>query len=224
MLTRTLAARSRTPSEAPNGSAVLELGGAAKLDAVTVNVRPMKVELRIGKASPGKWDTPKCHYSNTPGTALPPTTTKPAAASAPATKPPPPAAATLSPSARPPAYPTSSRSGPKNWDNIADKDEEEEGKSDPDAFQAAVCRGDGGAEAGHDEELHGEQWDDAEYGLGGCWGEEGRDEAARRGWRPRSGSEGGIQVGIGWFFRMRTRGLVNRWFSRFGREKERRGS
>lgn len=94
----------------------------------------MKVELRIGKASPGKWDTPKCHYSNTPGTALPPTTTKPAAASAPATKPPPPAAATLSPSARPPAYPTSSRSGPKNWDNIADEDEEEEGKSDPDAF------------------------------------------------------------------------------------------
>ena len=48
--------------EAPTGSAILELGGTPKTDAITATVRSMKVELRIGKASPAKWNTPKCHY------------------------------------------------------------------------------------------------------------------------------------------------------------------
>lgn len=93
----------------------------------------MKVELRIGKASPAKWNTPKCHYSTSTSTSTsstaPSNPIKPAA-TLPKTQPPP----ATKPPAQTPAYPTSSKSGPKNWDNIVDDDEEEEGKSDPDAF------------------------------------------------------------------------------------------
>lgn len=91
----------------------------------------MKVELRIGKASPAKWNTPKCHYPTSTTTDTAPSEPIKPAATAPTTQPSP---ISATPSAKTPAYPTSSKSGPKNWDNIADDDDEDESKTDPDAF------------------------------------------------------------------------------------------
>lgn len=101
----------------------------------------MKVELRIGKKNATKYNMPQCYLSD--GTqvgekpAAAPTTTTTTAPAAPKTEPAQPAApktteAKPAPS-KPPTYPTSSRSGPKNWDSIED-DEDDENNADPNAF------------------------------------------------------------------------------------------
>lgn len=91
----------------------------------------MKVELRVGKKTGGKWDTPKCYLGGSASqlehAPAAPTTTAPTA--------PAPAPTTQSAASTKPAYPTSSRSGPKNWDTIAAADDDEdEGSADPNAF------------------------------------------------------------------------------------------
>ena len=98
----------------------------------------MKVELRIPKRTAAKYNTPKCYFSDgtpadasaeaTPAVAPPPTT---ASTTVPAEPEPKPAA---KPEPKIPAYPTSSRSGPKNWDSIGADEDEDESSGDPNAF------------------------------------------------------------------------------------------
>ena len=96
----------------------------------------MKIELKVPKATPGKWNVPKLEESSTTSTGT--DAPKPEAAAPAADKkfgpvPPPqpePAAPKVSAA---PSYPTSSKSGPKNWDNIGDDDDDaEESNKDPD--------------------------------------------------------------------------------------------
>jgi len=104
---------------APGEVLTLKLSGDASKDESTVRVATTKIELVVKKASPGKWAKPEMLASpasdaeegvkpaSEPLPALPQTTT-PAAAAAEQPK-----------EEHPPAYPTSSKSGPKNWDKIA---------------------------------------------------------------------------------------------------------
>lgn len=85
-------------------------------------ILPTKVEIILSKATPGqKWHALE---SSEP---VPSESTS----TQPTTNPtnPTPSATFTSPAPAGPAYPTSSKSGPKNWDTIGDEDEEEEGDS-----------------------------------------------------------------------------------------------
>ena len=74
----------------------------------TYNITPNKVELVLKKATPGiKW-------SKLEGTEAPTTSSNDAGTSSDPVK-----RAVLSPEAKAPAYPTSSKSGPKDWDALA---------------------------------------------------------------------------------------------------------
>ncbi|SPO06112.1 related to SGT1 protein [Cephalotrichum gorgonifer] len=132
----------------PTGTVTLELGGAADAVGTTFSVRPTKVELRIAKAAPGKWNTPKLHYPNAApqtqsGKAVappPPASDEKKAPSLPKGKAP--ESAPILPKAQtttvrdvPPSYPTSSRTGPKNWEAIVgDDDDDDADAGDPNAW------------------------------------------------------------------------------------------
>lgn len=93
-------------------------------DKCITNVFPSKVEIVLAKATPGqKWHSLE---SSEPVTET--------ATSVPASTADIPHRTVLTAAAPSgPAYPTSSKSGPKNWDKFGDDDEEEEG-GDPNAF------------------------------------------------------------------------------------------
>lgn len=93
----------------------------AAIDAThsTTNVLPSKVEIILAKATPGqKW--PALENPD------PVSSSEPTASHATYTAPPP------QPSG--PSYPTSSRSGPKNWDSIGADEDEDEGGDATNAF------------------------------------------------------------------------------------------
>ncbi|KAJ6438224.1 sgs [Purpureocillium lavendulum] len=122
----------------------LQLWGEIDVAASKYTVTANKIELTLAKKTPGKWGKLEKDEAVATSAAAPKTSEprQPAdearqeatESSTPASKPDgPPAAAqpkteaTAAPSAGP-AYPSSSRTGPKNWDKIgADEDEEEEG-------------------------------------------------------------------------------------------------
>lgn len=97
----------------------------------------MKIELKLGKMQPGKWPnfgqevstapdesalaqpTNVAHQTEAPITVAP-TTVKPA----------PPQQS----QSKAPAYPTSSKKGPKDWDNIGADDEDGDADGDPNDF------------------------------------------------------------------------------------------
>ena len=82
-------------------------------------ILPSKVEIILSKVTPGqKWHSLE---SSEPVVADAPTTTS---SNTEAIKP---TTFTAPPSTKGPAYPTSSKTGPKNWDSIADGDDEDEG-------------------------------------------------------------------------------------------------
>lgn len=87
-------------------------------------ILPTKVEIILSKATPGqKWhalESSEPVPSESTSTQQPTTNSNPNPA---------PSATFTSPPPSGPAYPTSSKSGPKNWDTIGDEDEEEEGDS-----------------------------------------------------------------------------------------------
>lgn len=93
----------------------------------------MKIELTLAKAQPGKWPTFGREELSQPDPSTLPaaaaTTTGPAPPSAPSTT----VNDGTAPVAKPPAYPTSSRTGPKDWEHLGD-DEEDEGKDNMDHF------------------------------------------------------------------------------------------
>lgn len=102
----------------------------------------MKVELRIGKRTAAKYNTPKCYFSD--GTPAGDQPSEPAPAAAPPTTTTTttiPAPAEPKPAAKPAAYPTSSRSGPKNWDSIGADDDDDEGSGDPNHFFKGLYAG-----------------------------------------------------------------------------------
>ncbi|CAK7213799.1 Cochaperone protein [Sporothrix bragantina] len=141
----------------PSGTVVLELGGAIDETDVTKRVTPYKIELTLTKKTSGeKWGRwgeqveddddikgkEKEKKENVAPTLqdcsnMPPVTataTPPEIIPAPA----PPRATTAIPSAKPsgPAYPTSSRTGPKNWDKLAADDDDEDGDGDEKSVDA----------------------------------------------------------------------------------------
>jgi suppressor of G2 allele of SKP1 len=80
-------------------------------------IMPTKVEIILSKVTPGqKWHALE---SSEPAVADAPSATS-------ATDAPKPTTFTTTPSTTGPAYPTSSKSGPKNWDNIAGGDDDDE--------------------------------------------------------------------------------------------------
>jgi suppressor of G2 allele of SKP1 len=114
----------------PDGSSkefVLDLWGEIDPAESKYTVTPNKVELKLKKKSPGKW--PTLRGEPKPASASP--ATQPAAAAAPQPKQ---AAEPVTETKAPapknagPAYPTSSRSGPKNWDKLEDDGAEDDGK------------------------------------------------------------------------------------------------
>ncbi|CAK7246196.1 MAG: Cochaperone protein [Sporothrix thermara] len=141
----------------PSGTVMLQLGGAIDETDITKQVTPYKIELRLtkrtlgekwgswgeqveeadveveveGESGQGKYDVSalvdvldKVPLAAPPATAPPPTEVSAAAASASA-------AVAGNPVVKPsgPVYPTSSRSGPKNWDKlVVDGDDDGDGE------------------------------------------------------------------------------------------------
>ncbi|KAL2131163.1 hypothetical protein VTI74DRAFT_5450 [Chaetomium olivicolor] len=101
---------------------------------------PRKIELTLQKATPGKWATwgkEEIGAIGDDGTAsTSQTETTPTAAAAPL------ASATISSTtqAAAPAYPTSSRSGPKNWDQLGGEEDDED-KQDVNFFFKQLYKG-----------------------------------------------------------------------------------
>ncbi|CAI4214778.1 unnamed protein product [Parascedosporium putredinis] len=118
----------------------LQLGGDAVPEQVTTRIISMKIELKVPKAAPAKWNVPEIHTGRSPSTesAAEPTTAASASRSIPnptealATRPLPPPTTAPKPSGAP-AYPTSSKTGPKDWDKLEDdEDGDAETNKDPD--------------------------------------------------------------------------------------------
>lgn len=100
----------------------------------------MKIELNLVKTSPGKWPTFGEEKSTKPEGFVSSQTTPAAAAASPPPKPETTFASTTTATKPPqekkaPAYPTSSKKGPKDWDTIgADDDDDENADNDPNDF------------------------------------------------------------------------------------------
>lgn len=91
----------------------------------------MKIELTLVKAQPGKWPTfGREELSQPDASALPPLDSTPAVAAPAASSPAVLAESTNKQKSKAPAYPTSSKSGPKDWDGITKDEDEEEGGVD----------------------------------------------------------------------------------------------
>ncbi|KAJ9134274.1 SGS-domain-containing protein [Pleurostoma richardsiae] len=136
------------PRDPPH--AYLRLAGPIRPAECKFRVASMKIELTLVKETPGKWGTWGQETTQDPrDSAIPsvaavspsgpasvteqvPSASTVAAASQPTA----PATDTKKP-AGPPAYPTSSKTGPKNWDSFAedgDDDEKDEADKDPNFF------------------------------------------------------------------------------------------
>ncbi|KAM0723986.1 hypothetical protein Q7P37_000977 [Cladosporium fusiforme] len=103
-------------------------------------VLPTKVEIILSKATPGqKWHA----LESSEPIASEPTTTGKSATDQPSTNATNPVAHTTlaAPPPSGPAYPTSSKSGPKNWDKFGDDDEEEEEGDSTNAFFKKLYKG-----------------------------------------------------------------------------------
>lgn len=92
----------------------------------------MKVELTLAKAQPGKWPTFGREELTKPDTsALPPVDNTAAVAAA---APPVLSESTNGQKPKAPAYPTSSRTGPKDWENITKAEDDDEAEGGVDDF------------------------------------------------------------------------------------------
>lgn len=103
-------------------------------DKSSYRVATMKIEFTLAKAHPGKWPDfgreelskpdpstlPKSTGTNTTSNSTIPTTALPSA--------------TVKATSRGPAYPTSAKSGPKDWDKLEDEDAQDEDSGDVDSF------------------------------------------------------------------------------------------
>ncbi|KAL7919149.1 SGS domain-containing protein [Trichoderma austrokoningii] len=106
-----------------------------------ITVTPNKVELSLAKKTAGKWPTLQSDGS----AAAPPPAVKPAVVTAPETKQPEPVVGSVESklskaSAAKPFYPTSSRSGPKNWDKVVE-DENSDEEGDMNSFFRKIYKG-----------------------------------------------------------------------------------
>ncbi|CAK7237058.1 Cochaperone protein [Sporothrix curviconia] len=132
----------------PTGTVVLQLGGAIDETGITRRVTPYKIELTLTKKTSGeKWgswgeqvkdedededgDKKKVEKKDDVPAIAGVSNTAPAAPAAPEPVPPKaPAPADIPAATKPsgPVYPTSSRTGPKNWDKLAaDDDDDDDG-------------------------------------------------------------------------------------------------
>lgn len=93
----------------------------------TYRVITMKIELTLVKAQPGKWPGFGREELSQPDPSTLPAATAATASGAPATA----SNENAKPAAKAPAYPTSSRNGPKDWEHVGDDaDEDKEGGVD----------------------------------------------------------------------------------------------
>nr|WOD46558.1 Cochaperone protein [Trichoderma atroviride] len=128
----------------PNGDEKefqLHLWGEIDPSKSKFTVTPNKVELSLAKKAAGKWPTLQSDGSS----AAQPAAVKPAVVTAPETKKPEPVvdSAKSEPSeasAAKPSYPTSSRSGPKNWDKVGE-DENSDDDKDVNLFFKKLYKG-----------------------------------------------------------------------------------
>lgn len=113
----------------PNGEAkafYIDLWGEIDAEGSKYTVTPSKVELSLKKAVPGKWAQLRGEGAGVPRGGAPPAQAKAPvqqATESPAQATPAPTTSTAKASG--PSYPTSSKSGPKNWDNIGDESDHE---------------------------------------------------------------------------------------------------
>ncbi|KAL2259977.1 hypothetical protein VTK26DRAFT_6157 [Humicola hyalothermophila] len=128
-------------------TSTLLLGGEINPSGCRWSVTPRKIELVLQKASPGtKWATwgkeeigPVTAEADSEAPALPTLSPSPAKATPSATAPSAPAPAAT---ATAPAYPTSSRTGPKDWDKFgAGEDDDDESKQDVNYFFKQLYKG-----------------------------------------------------------------------------------
>ncbi|PSR80111.1 SGS domain-domain-containing protein [Coniella lustricola] len=104
----------------------------------TYRVATMKIEFTLAKAQPGKWATfGREELSQPDASTLPTATDAPTSSQQAPEKRQEPAAA-VKPQG--PAYPTSSKSGPKDWDHLAD-DEKDDDDKDVNAFFKQLYKG-----------------------------------------------------------------------------------
>lgn len=110
------------------------------------SVTPRKIELVLQKATPGtKWGTwgkeeigpVTAEADSEAATAPAPATVTPKAAPAPTL----PVPSSSSVSSSGPAYPTSSRTGPKNWDKFGDGEDDDDNKEDVNFFFKQLYKG-----------------------------------------------------------------------------------
>lgn len=137
-----------TATQLPRDPPTMHLVPHAAIDPAksTYRVAPMKIELTLVKALPGKWpsygreEMVKPDLSSLPSADAQVTSETTAFTSAPGSGPAPQAYAVFSTSApivekpKGPAYPTSSKSGPKDWEKVGSDDDPEEEPKDVDHF------------------------------------------------------------------------------------------
>ncbi|UKZ46030.1 hypothetical protein TrVGV298_000227 [Trichoderma virens] len=108
----------------PNGDErefQLDLWGEILPSKSTYTVTPNKVELSLAKKIPGKWAALKADESSKQAPVSKPQVVEASSETAPA------AAPVVAPvAASAPAYPSSSRSGPKNWDQVGEDNSDDE--------------------------------------------------------------------------------------------------
>ncbi|PNP44252.1 hypothetical protein TGAMA5MH_03858 [Trichoderma gamsii] len=127
----------------PNGEEKefqLHLWGEIDASKSKFTVTPNKVELSLAKKTAGKWPTLQSDGSSAAQVPV-----KPAVIAAPETKKPEPVADSVKSdpseaSATKPSYPTSSRSGPKNWDKVGE-DENSDDDKDVNLFFKKLYKG-----------------------------------------------------------------------------------
>ncbi|CAK7566447.1 MAG: Cochaperone protein [Sporothrix epigloea] len=139
----------------PNGTVVLQLGGVIDEADITKRVTPYKIELSLTKKTPGeKWGNWGAQVEtddvedkkDEQRDVKPALTDAPATASAVAASPAAPPKEALAPKSAisasvaakssGPVYPTSSRSGPKNWDKLTLVDDNSDGEDNGDSVDA----------------------------------------------------------------------------------------
>ncbi|KAL6897642.1 SGS domain-containing protein [Trichoderma evansii] len=125
----------------PNGDEKefqLHLWGEIDASKSKLTVTPNKVELSLAKKTAGKWPTLQSDGSS----AAQPAAAKPTVVAAPETKKPEAVVDSVKsePSTAKPSYPTSSRSGPKNWDKVGE-DENSDDEKDVNLFFKKLYKG-----------------------------------------------------------------------------------